>query len=164
MQHISSPYGRLSPKERLLCISCSGPDKANCVPLACAFELWGGGGGSIAQLWSLWDSMLQRTHVKRVWSKQSIIKWKCSTETQYTENEVINESTVPCVRTGKCHTFPEEQTLVRLLEAFSAASGAVLPRHATEAAEKETFWAKGRFHFRCNLWWDQSLCISTNVK
>lgn len=35
---ISSPYARLLPGERLLCISCSGPDKTHCVPLACAFE------------------------------------------------------------------------------------------------------------------------------
>lgn len=35
---ISSPYTRLLPGERLLCISCSSPDKTHCVPLACAFE------------------------------------------------------------------------------------------------------------------------------
>ncbi len=36
---------------------CTNPDKANSVPLACAFEWWAGGKKSIMQQFSLWDAV-----------------------------------------------------------------------------------------------------------
>lgn len=38
-------------------------------------------------------------------------------------------------RADKCHTFLEEEMLLRLLDAFSVASGTVLLRHATETED-----------------------------
>lgn len=91
MPSISSPYGRLSPKGEITArVSCSDPDRADCVPRASAWDV-GKRGGEIAkkkekekgsmQQCSLWDSMLQETHASRERRNRSIIKWRCCTET-----------------------------------------------------------------------------------
>lgn len=57
-------------REIEVCISCGDADKANFVPEACAFKLWGGKKKekkkTIMQQWSLWDTMLQSTRASCV--------------------------------------------------------------------------------------------------
>lgn len=121
MQCISSPYGRFFVlREITVRVSCSDADKANCVPVACAFELWGGRKKKcIMQQWSLWDSMQQNTRVSWVQRKWSIIKMKMLPRNLiYTR---MSWSMSPwCLVLGQANVTPflGGEMLLRLLDAF----------------------------------------------